>query len=93
MFISEKERTSQHQFWHSYYSDELPVATVIPDYTNMDLAEHTTMETVDYTAEDAIFKQLGQYCKESDFLWYCFLLATLNVCLYKYTGERDRLDE
>ncbi|SDG46300.1 amino acid adenylation domain-containing protein [Paenibacillus sp. cl6col] len=91
MFISEKERTSQHQFWHSYYSDELPVATVIPDYTNMDLAEHMTMETVDYTAEDAIFKQLGQYCKESDFLWYCFLLATLNVCLYKYTGERDRL--
>lgn len=91
MFVLTEETVKMREFWLEQLSGERPSNIVLPDaISTSDQVQHEEgmVETI---AGADVFERLEQYCKESDFLWYCFLLAGLNVCLYKYSGHQDFL--
>ncbi|MFD1990034.1 non-ribosomal peptide synthetase [Paenibacillus nicotianae] len=89
MSISIEEANKQKQFWTQYLNNEFPVTTLLPDYTSNE--QLPNWKTIQSNAYPQVVKQLQTYCKDSDFLWYCFLMAALQVCIYKHDGEHKLL--
>ncbi|MGG4266736.1 non-ribosomal peptide synthetase [Peribacillus simplex] len=91
MFVLTEEMVKKREFWMQQLSGDLPLSALVPDAISFSNQGPQAVGIVEATMEQNLFNRLEHYCKESDFLWYCFLFAGLNVCLYKYSGQQDQL--
>ncbi|MCM3439301.1 non-ribosomal peptide synthetase [Metabacillus halosaccharovorans] len=89
MFVLTEETVKMREFWIEQLSGEKPSNMLLPDELRTSNTRQNQIGLVETNAVDDTFESLKKYCKESDFLWYCFLFAGLNVCLYKYSGYQD----
>lgn len=91
MFVLTEETVKMREFWLEQLSGEKSSNMLLPDVLRTPNMMQPAIGMVETNIDDDTFRSLTQYCKESDFLWYCFLFAGLNVCLYKYSGYQDFL--
>lgn len=89
MFVLTEETVKMREFWVEQLSGERPSNMLLPDELRTSNSMQPAIGLVEINTVDDTFESLTQYCKESDFLWYCFLFASLNVCLYKYSAYQD----
>ncbi len=85
MITSTEHAHKQRQYWSAYIKEEYPISRLPIDPIASD--ELGQQSRIQYSLDAQTNSKLQQYCKDSDFLWYCFVQAALQITLYKYDGE------
>ncbi|WP_334950449.1 amino acid adenylation domain-containing protein [Nostoc sp.] len=78
----------QKIYWLNKLSGELPETNILLDYIrpNSDSGHN---QTITFELSNAISQKIIKFTKKSELSIYLFLVAVLNILLYKYIGNSD----
>ncbi|MDN4524092.1 non-ribosomal peptide synthetase [Fictibacillus fluitans] len=89
MSVLTEKSIKKRNFWIQQLSGDWPDQVLLPKAGHSINTHLDEMLTVESILDQSTYEHLSRYCKESDFLWYCYLLSVFHVCLYKYSGQQQ----
>lgn len=86
-FVGDKLKVHK-DYWLKRFEGDVPALELSPDKVRSAVKTHKR-DIINKTINSAASKSLKDFCHEQEGTLFMGLLATVNILLYKYTGQQD----
>lgn len=83
-----EEIQNQERYWLDRFSGEVPVLNLPYDHARLNV-QSFQCENIQFSLDADLSNRLKKFAAEENATLYMILLASLNVLLYKYSGQED----
>ncbi|AZK48667.1 non-ribosomal peptide synthetase [Paenibacillus lentus] len=78
----------QEQYWQNQFADNLPTLDLFTDYPRPSIQDFAGDQWT-FQLDAELLRQIRTFCHDQGITLYMFLLATYQLLLSKYTGQKD----
>lgn len=86
LLVFDRKLLEEKEYWLQKLSQEIGETNLILDFPRPDVYRNEK-DAVDITITEGLHERLKKITGDKDFLLYAVLMASLKVCLHKYTGN------